>query len=142
MDISEVITKISLALPPIVSVTVNGNLVNKLVPALYNDKNYDDSTELASKRKTLADEKTTSGYVTKPIGRPLKTYHRKIKFMSSSKDDAATSLKEEEESKFVVTIANGSDPEVKKYHDAIQPLAQWFIETADDVDASSDSSQA
>jgi len=71
-----------------------------------------------------------SPYLQKPIGKVLSTYNRKIK--GGSSDD-------EEEAKFIITLADGHDPSVKKYHSAIQPLARWYIETADDVDLSDDS---
>ena len=57
----------------------------------------------------------------------LKTYHRKIKGSCESTT---------EESKFIIALAEGSDPKLARYHKAIQPLARWFIETADDVDLS------
>ena len=107
MDIKDIVQKISLAVPPIASISVNGA----------------DRTELVS---TDNDTRISSlGCLPKPLGRVLKTYHRKIEGGSSASS---------EEEKFVVTMADGSDSEVAKYHESIQPLARWFIETADDVD--------
>lgn len=39
-------------------------------------------------------------------------------------------------SKFVITLANGSSSAAQEYHDQVQSLALWFIETADNVDIS------
>ena len=71
-------------------------------------------------------DNTGFDYLSHPIGTVLKSYRRKIKY----NDDTV------EEGDFVVTLAKGSDPVVASYHNAIQPLARWFIETADDVNIS------
>jgi len=105
MDIKDIVQKISLAVPPMASVSVNGA----------------DRTELASTDNGTI--RSSLGCLSKPLGRVLNTFHRKI--------EGGASLEEE---KFVVTLADGSDSEVAEYHKSIQPLARWFIETADDVD--------
>eukprot|EP00571_Detonula_confervacea_P006093 CAMPEP_0172315592 /NCGR_PEP_ID=MMETSP1058-20130122/25683_1 /TAXON_ID=83371 /ORGANISM="Detonula confervacea, Strain CCMP 353" /LENGTH=538 /DNA_ID=CAMNT_0013029697 /DNA_START=1 /DNA_END=1617 /DNA_ORIENTATION=- len=116
LDIEDIVKqKMSLAVPPIVSVTINGNSRNELVPTKEGNKAND------------KEESGSLGYLPQPIGQVLKTYHRKIK--GGSRESA-------EESKFVIALADGSDPKVAKYHHYIQPLARWFIETADDVDLS------
>merc|ERR1711971_170352 len=38
--------------------------------------------------------------------------------------------------KFILTLADGSDPFVASYHNKVQSLAKWFIEAGDDVDLS------
>ena len=65
-------------------------------------------------------------YLSHPVGVVVKSYRRKIK----NDNDTV------EEGDFVITLAKGSDPSVASYHNAIQPLARWFIETADDVNIS------
>ncbi len=105
MNVKDIVEKISLATPPIASVSVNDVFRNELLPAAKGNAEIIDSNL----------EKKSFGRLTKVIGQPVKTYHRKNK-------------------EFVITMANGADPEVAKYHDSIQPLARWFIETADDVD--------
>jgi histone acetyltransferase 1 len=107
MDIKDIVQKISLAVPPIASVSVNGADRTELV-----------STDNGTRRSSL-------GCLPKPLGRVLTTYRRKVGGGSSASS---------EEEKFVVTLADGSDSEVAEYHKSIQPLARWFIETADDVD--------
>ncbi len=105
MDVKDIVEKISLATPPIASVSVNDVCRNELLPTAKGSAAIIDSKV----------EKKSLGCLTKAIGEPVKTYHRKNK-------------------EFVITIANGADPEVARYHNSIQPLARWFIETADDVD--------
>jgi histone acetyltransferase 1 len=107
MDIKDIVQKISLAVPPIASVSVNGA----------------DRTDLVLTHKGTT--KSSLVRLPKPLGRVLKIYHRNVNGGSS-----ASSV----EDKFVVTLADGSDSEVVEYHESIQPLTRWFIETADDVD--------
>jgi histone acetyltransferase 1 len=66
----------------------------------------------------------------RPIGSVLKSYNREIKYNNDTM----------EEGNFVITLARGSDQSVALYHNAIQPLARWFIETADDVNVSDEDS--
>lgn len=110
MDMKDIVHQISISVPPILSVTMNGTVHNELLPAKDDergDAKADSTNECAV--------------------RWLKTYHRKTKGSSESTT---------EESKFIIALADGSDPKVARYHKAIQPLARWFIETADDVDLS------
>ena len=65
-------------------------------------------------------------YLSHPVGVVVKSYRRNIK----NDNDTV------EKGDFVITLAKGSDPSVASYHNAIQPLARWFIETADDVNIS------
>lgn len=69
---------------------------------------------------------TDFNYLSNPVGAVVKSYKRKIKYNNDTV----------EEGDFVITLAKGSDPSVASYHNAIQPLARWFIETADDVNIS------
>lgn len=109
MDVKDVVEKISLATPSITSLWVNDVCQNEFLPATkYNDAIFDKNT-------SSKEEKESLGYRTTLIGQPLKTYHRK-------------------DTEFVITLADGADVNVAKYHNSIQPLARWFIETADDVD--------
>ena len=111
MDLKDVVEKISLATPPIASIWVNNIRRNELLPAAKGNGTI-------IKRNSSSTEKNENLVcLTKAIGQPLKTYHRKDK-------------------EFVITLDDGADPEVAKYHNSVQPLARWFIETADDVDIS------
>jgi histone acetyltransferase 1 len=62
-------------------------------------------------------------YLDQPIGSIMKSYSRKIKDTSN-------------EANFTISIAPGTDEEASRYHNSVQKLAKWFIETADDVDIS------
>ena len=109
MDVKDIVDKIALATPPIASVWVNDVCRNELLPAAK------DNGAIIERDTSSTEEKKRLGCQTKPIGQPLKTYHRKGK-------------------EFIITLADGADPEAATYHSSIQPLARWFIETADDVD--------
>lgn len=110
LNIHDIVQKVSLALPPIISVTVNGTNRDELVPT---------TTDIVT--TTNIDNNDNWKCLSKPpYGKVLKSYHRQ---KSSG-----------EESKFILTMANGSDPDVVTYHNSIQPLARWFIETADNAD--------
>lgn len=77
-----------------------------------------------SSSSTKGDNDIQFKYLSQPIGSVLKSYSRKIKY-----NDGTI-----EEGNFVITLANAAaDPSVASYHNAVQPLARWFIETADDV---------
>ena len=114
MDIKDIVHKISSALPPIGFVMVNGTACTDLV--LPKMKNNNAST---------SHHETKGIYLAQPIGKLLHKYTRKIK-------------NEEEEAKFIITLADGSNPSVANYHNKVQPLARWYIETADDVDLTDD----
>lgn len=58
-------------------------------------------------------------YLSEPIGKVLKKYENHSK-------------------QFVLCLADGKEKKVSEYHDQVQPLALWFIESADCVDVSSD----
>ncbi|KAL7536575.1 hypothetical protein ACHAXR_007249 [Thalassiosira sp. AJA248-18] len=130
MHIADVVKKMALAVPPIVSVKVNGTSRNEWAPAKEDGKTEDGKAMPANNKNVRS--LGAGGYLTQPVGQVLKTYHRKIK--GGRRTDSS-----EIESKFVITMADGSDPQVARYHNAIQPLARWFIETADDVDVSDSS---
>ena len=114
LNIRDIVQKMSSALPPIISVAVNGTDRNELVPTA--------STDIVTTTTTTTN--VDGNYnnwkcLSKPYGKVLKSY------MKSSGG---------EESKFILTMANGSDADVVAYHNSVQPLARWFIETADNVD--------
>jgi histone acetyltransferase 1 len=120
MNIHDIVQKMSLALPPIGSVTVNGTNRNELVPPTTTTTNI--------VMTNIDSDDNNWKCLFKPYGTVLKTYHRQMK---SSK---------EESSNFIITMANGSDdPNVVTYHNSIQPLSRWFIETADNVNLNDDS---
>ncbi len=74
----------------------------------------------------VSKDTTDFSYLSHPIGTVVKSYKRNIEYNNDTV----------EEGDFVITLAKGSDLSVASYHNAIQPLARWFIETADDVDIS------
>ena len=106
MEINEILDKLSLALPNISCVRLNDTAF--------------DRWSCPDNKSGIQDELR---YLNKPIGRIVKSYHRKIR-------DTI------EEAKFVITIAEGAKKEASVYHNSIQKIARWFIETADDVDIS------
>ena len=108
MSIHDILLNLSLAVPPIASVSMNGVDRLDLIPTDKDTKHCN-----------------SSGYLSKPLGNVIKTYHRTVKGSNTSSGD---------EARFILTLADGSDSEVAEYHNSIQPLARWFIETADDVD--------
>ena len=68
-------------------------------------------------------------FLPQPIGVVVKRYSRKIKRNDGTGEDR----------QFIITLAKGSggsDPSVSSYHNSVQPLARWFIETADEVNIS------
>lgn len=77
-----------------------------------------------------ADDSVSDGYLKQPYGTILTEYKRPIRIGDGKK--------EAEEGDFVITLANGSDKAVAEYHNKVQGLAMFFIETADNVDLSSD----
>ncbi|KAL3763120.1 hypothetical protein ACHAW5_010750 [Stephanodiscus triporus] len=111
VSFQDVVRKLSPAVPPIASVGVNGA----------------DRAELVPTHEGVTRHNALGGCLPKPLGRVLKTYRRKVKGGVSHESS-------EEDAEFVLTLADGSDSEVAEYHNSIQPLARWFIETADDVD--------
>ncbi|KAL7527443.1 hypothetical protein ACHAWF_002181 [Thalassiosira exigua] len=117
LSVGEVIKKMSSALPPVSEVTVNGIPRGDLAPE------DEGGTGI---------QKPPSGYLSDPVGRVLRTYRRKVR---TDGDDRRPPT----ESEFVLALADGSDPTAKRYHDAVQPLARWFVETADDIDVSDES---
>ena len=132
MEIKDIVCNMTSAVPPIASVKVNGTLQHQWLPS------PDGATKTDSETYPPADRTieggSVSGHFTRP-GQLLKTYSRKIKEGSGRCDgDAST-----KESQFVITMADGADPDVARYHNCVQPLARWFIETADDVDLTDDS---
>jgi histone acetyltransferase 1 len=106
MDINDILQRLSVAVPPITSVHVNGGRFDGWNSTMKKDN------------KTMH-----SQYLDQPIGRIVKSYLRKIN-------------KSKAEAKFVITIAEGTEKEASHYQESIQKLARWFIETADDVDLS------
>eukprot|EP00804_Cyclotella_cryptica_P018352 CCRYP_015477-RA/>CCRYP_015477-RA protein AED:0.32 eAED:0.32 QI:95/1/1/1/0/0/2/122/509 len=106
MCVNDILQRLSLAVPPIFSVHVNGCRFDWWNSTMKKDN---------SKRHFH--------YLDQPIGRIIKSYQRKI---NESKVEA----------KFVITIAEGTEEKASHYQESIQKLARWFIETADEVDVS------
>jgi len=106
LSIGDVVKKIQSSVPPIASVTIDGSSTTIVAGAKSDDTDFN--------------------YLSHPIGSVVKSYSRKIIYSRGMS----------EEGDFVITLAKGSDPSVASYHNTIQPLARWFIETADDVNVS------
>ena len=109
MDIKDIVQKISSAVPPIQSVVVNDISREDLIPVA-----------VESKSDTI--NETDGVYLKAPLGKVLLNYSRKS-------DEAKYQ-------KFVLTMADGSNPSIASYHNKVQSLAKWFIEAGDDVDLS------
>ena len=105
MPINGILQQMSLAVPPISSVRING-----IEDALW-------TTRPPKKDEYNAD----CAYLNEPIGRIVKSYKRTIKETN-------------EEANFVISIAQSTDEQKSNYHASVQKLAKWFIETADDID--------
>ncbi|KAL9186396.1 hypothetical protein ACHAXT_005634, partial [Thalassiosira profunda] len=117
MEIREIVRQLALGLPPIALVHVNGAARDEWTTDV-GGSNGADNAENSEDCKGGAGVNALS----QPVGRVLQTYRRKVKGESA------------EDAKFAMTVADGADPAVARYHNAIQPLARWFIETADGID--------
>ena len=73
-------------------------------------------------------------YLQQPLGRVLSEYKRPVQGNNPSEANAKSDGIEAE---FVITLADGSDKIVADYHNKVQGMAMFFIETADNVDLSS-----
>ncbi|KAL7478608.1 hypothetical protein ACHAW6_004370 [Cyclotella cf. meneghiniana] len=109
MDINDILQRLSVAVPPILSVHVNGGRFGGW------------NSSMKTEKKTMHFQ-----YLDQPIGRIVKSYLRKIN-------------KSKAEAKFVITMAEGTEKEASDYQESIQKLARWFIESADDIDLSGNS---
>lgn len=107
MSVNGILQQISLAVPPISSVRINGIENALLTTPLSKDDEYN----------------ADCAYLNEPIGRITKSYKRTIKETA-------------EEANFVITISQSAGEQESKYHGSVQKLAKWFIETADDIDIS------
>ncbi|KAL7473884.1 hypothetical protein ACHAXS_014378 [Conticribra weissflogii] len=126
LQIHDLVKNISSALPPVEAVYVNGKVEEDI--DLSKNNNSATKTETQNIIKCIDRSNTTDGYHSQPIGRVLKSYQVQIQ--------NSTSVGKRGHDTFVLTMAHGSDPNVRAYHNEIQPLARWFIETADNVDIS------
>jgi len=117
MDIKDIVQKISSAVPPIQSVVVNDISREDLIPAAAVEGESDTINE------------NNGVYLKDPMGKVLLNYSQKRKGSHGVNDEAKYQ-------KFILTLADGSDPSVARYHNKVQSLAKWFIEAGDDVDLS------
>jgi len=117
MDIKDIVQKISSAVPPIQSVVVNDISREDLIPAAAVEGESDTINE------------NNGVYLKDPMGKVLLNYSQKRKGSHGVNDEAKYQ-------KFILTMADGSDPSVASYHNKVQSLAKWFIEAGDDVDLS------
>jgi len=116
-DIKDIVQKISSAVPPIQSVVVNDISREDLIPAAAVEGKSDTINE------------NNGVYLKAPLGKVLLNYSRQIKKKSDNDEGAKYQ-------KFILTMADGSDPSVATYQNKVQSLAKWFIEAGDDVDLS------
>ena len=96
--------------------------LRKALPNLIVSSNTNDDTIL------------NEGYLQQPLGRVLSEYKRTVQ---ANTPDEADEKGDGIEAEFVITLADGSDKTVADYHNKIQGMAMFFIETADNVDLSS-----
>ena len=96
--------------------------LRKALPSLTESSSINDSTTL------------NDGYLQQPLGRVLSEYKRTVQGNNTTEAEAKSDGIEAE---FVITLADGSDKMVADYHNKVQGMAMFFIETADNVDLSS-----
>ena len=113
MSIEEIIRSISKALPPLSSIKVN-------------DQDQSDLLSLGSASEATKD--VSKVYLQSPVGKEIHTYERDIKWQTTSGNNSL------ELPKFVLSMADGLDEGVADFHNKVQGLASWFIESADDID--------
>ena len=77
------------------------------------------------------------GYLAQPFGHVLTEYKRTVHGNSDADERDSDAKRNDVEADFVITLADGSDQAVADYHAKVQGLAMFFIETADNVDLSS-----
>ena len=94
----------------------------KALPSLTESRSINDGSTL------------NDGYLQQPVGRVLSEYKRTVQGNNTTEAEAKSSGIEAE---FVITLADGSDKMVADYHNKVQGMAMFFIETADNVDLSS-----
>jgi len=159
MDIKDIVQRISLAVPPIVSLRVNGTPKNDWLPIVTTEEDSDKAgIDIAGVVETFAKNKeegsivggsaaaAEGGYLPQPIGQILKTYHRKVRGAVSNSNTKCYVDVDSSTSEFVIALADGSDrldhhtppSTVARYHNSVQRLARWYIETADGVDVAED----
>lgn len=110
------------------------------IPAIQCYKEFHNGIEKSSRNKTrrneylsdpkekMSKEEIENDFLKSTIGVELCQYSRKTKAPKSP----------EGEEQFVLFFADGKDPLVVDYHKQVQKLALWYIETAEDVDLTSD----
>jgi len=156
MDIKDIVQRISLSVPPIVLLRVNGTLKNDWVPSVTAEEDVDKpGIGIAGGVESFAKKKeegsvvggsaaAAGGYLSEPIGQILKTYQRKVRGAESSNNKCNVDV-DSSTSEFVIALADGSgsldhppSSTVARYHNSVQRLARWYIETADGVDVAED----
>lgn len=90
---------------------------------------------LIESNSTNDDSSWNDGYLQQPLGRVLSEYKRTIQGNTNTSEADAKS--DSIEAEFVITMADGSNEMVADYHNKVQGMATFFIETADNVDLSS-----
>ena len=96
--------------------------LRKALPSLIESSSINDCSTL------------NDGYLQQPLGRVLSEYKRTVQGNNTDEADAKSDGIEAE---FVLTLADGSDKMVADYHNKVQGMTMFFIETADNVDLSS-----
>lgn len=118
MPIEEIIRRISKALPPLSAIKVNGQDQSDLLRDLLS---HGSSFE--------ASKDVSRVYLQSPVGKDIYTYLRGIKWQGTISRHGSLELP-----KFVLSMADGSDEGVADFHNKVQGLARWFIESADGID--------
>uniref|UniRef100_A0A7S2UQD9 Histone acetyltransferase n=2 Tax=Attheya septentrionalis TaxID=420275 RepID=A0A7S2UQD9_9STRA len=115
MHTEEILERAGRALPPVVSV--------------QQCKNSLADSPLKTMNMRKARTRVEDDYLSKPFGTVLHEYKRVVRGSDENEPN--------EEATFVLCLADGKDELVAEYHGNVQKLALFFIETADNVDLTS-----
>jgi len=133
----EIIDKISRALPPILSASIQEGHGTNAQPVKFL------SLQNTMSRNTSFSSHTfkNCNYLSKPLGKILKEYKTFIRTNDMERSQFMEIKQQQpipkEQADFALCLADGKDKHVAEYHDQIQGLALFFIETADRVDLAS-----
>jgi histone acetyltransferase 1 len=89
--------------------------LSRALPDIIDDKNDNDSSVVV----------VQDDYLKEPFGTILEEY-----------TTTRTTSNNGQQQEFCITMADGKDEKICHYHNSVQRLARFFIETADDVDVS------
>jgi len=125
----------------------NGNISSPIASSLQNKMNMKDILSRLQKAlpnltesSIISDDNSSmaswrnEGYLHQPLGHIVTEYKRTIHGDNGGEADANS---DSVEADFVIALADGSEQTVADYHDKVQGMATFFIETADNVNLSS-----